>query len=153
MIKHQDIVDPNGGNIQKINCNAIYCMCLRHTRQKTVTSICRNHKAMMLQGANAAAPSNLLSKDAARLTQEQLDAVLTKQQSYVLHLRDVHISADLPRMFSRWSSDCSISGPDRNGDATITFQTGGVMKDAASFFGGGVRGKFKIDRSQTPEIK
>ena len=83
---------------------------------------------------------------------EQIVAALAAQETFAMRLTDVDSSADLPRMFARWSENCAIEGPDSQGRAVIRFGNQSGMQEAAAAFGGGVRGKFRIDRSSMPRL-
>lgn len=87
------------------------------------------------------------------MTAEQINAALSENTAFVLHLYDIDPSADLSRMFSLWGSDCAIEGPDRNREARVTFVSESALKDAANNLGGGIRGKFRINRSLTPQLR
>lgn len=105
---------------------------------------------VIMQGAVASVPRNLLSKEVEGKSLEEITAALSKERGFRLFLTDVGPRADLTQLFSRWKGDFKaeeVRGqPDK---MVVTFSTEEQLKEALLAFGGGLRGAFLVDRKST----
>lgn len=93
-------------------------------------------------------PRNLLSKEAAGKSLEEITAALSQEKGHSMYLTDVSPRADIGLMFSRWEFQVeqSPSSPDR---MILRFTSADQFKEAMRAFGGGLRGAFRVDRQRS----
>ena len=104
----------------------------------------------MLQGGGQFVPRNLLSKEVAGKSPEEITQALSQERGHALYLKDVEPRADIDQLFVRWRGEFQVdespSLPDR---VVVTFNTADQLKEAMTAFGGGLRGTFRVDRQLT----
>ena len=71
-------------------------------------------------------------------------------QAYVLQLADVTPQANLQYHFARWEGHFQTEGPRPDGTATVRFQRSEHLKEALDYFGGGLRGLFRLVHTRPP---
>ena len=104
----------------------------------------------MLQGGRQFVPRNLLSKEVAGKSLEEITEALAQEKGHALYLTDVDPRADIDRLFERWRGEFRVEESHTSPDCTVvTFNTFDQLKEALQAFGAGWRGSFRVDRSQT----
>ncbi|KAK2077112.1 hypothetical protein QBZ16_004746 [Prototheca wickerhamii] len=90
-------------------------------------------------------PSRLLSKTAAALTEEQIEAMVAAESQNTIRFTDVAMSVDLHYYLRRWEGAYKLSWESAD-TAAVRFSNPQDQQAALDSFGGGVRGLFRLER-------
>lgn len=104
---------------------------------------------VVLQNSQASIPRNFLSRQAADMSQQEVDAAAAGAPRHPLFLTDVSPGVDLRRIFSQWEGQFAVDENPSRASATVVFETPEALQEALEAMGGGRRGAFLIDRRAT----
>ena len=124
-------------------CSASRAMC-----QRAAGAI--NHMAHSVSPLLCAAPLQHMPALSHLLTSGVMQQALSCLQAYVLQLADVTPQANLQYHFARWDGAFSLEGPRPDGSATVRFQRPEHLQEALNYFGGGLRGLFRLVHTKAP---
>ncbi len=107
-------------------------------------------EASLIQGGREFVPKNLLSREVAGKSLQEIMQALSQQKGFPLYLTDVAPRTDIDQLFVRWRGDFQVEQPQGSPDCiVVTFNTAEQLREALTAFGGGLRGTFRVDRRLT----
>jgi hypothetical protein len=97
--------------------------------------------------AVAASRRRRLSEVAASTTPEQLAALGRGADGFPVRLVDVAPGVDVGHFLRAWEGECAVEAPRGGGEALVRFSSEAARAAALDHLGGGIRGLFRVDRS------